>query len=98
MHEGKYVFSQLIELLPQKYDQRLVVKYGGDRYVKHFSCWNHLLVGYFGQTDPPFRDTDPPLKMCVCVGFPFLVQFKNRINDSYFNNFLFQEGLCGAKA
>ncbi len=32
------------------------------------------------------------------VGFPFLVQFKNRINDSYFNNFLFQEGLCGAKA
>jgi len=32
------------------------------------------------------------------VGFPFLVQFKNRIYYSYFNNFLFQEGLCGAKA
>jgi len=49
MYQGKYVFSQLIELLPQKYYQRLVVKYGGDRYVKHFSCWNQLLVMMFGQ-------------------------------------------------
>jgi len=49
MHEGKYVFSQLIEQLPQKYFQRLVVKYDGDKYVKHFSCWNQLLVMMFGQ-------------------------------------------------
>lgn len=49
MHEGKYVFSQLVELLPQKHFQRLVAKYGGDRYVKQFSCWNQLLVMMFGQ-------------------------------------------------
>lgn len=49
MHEGKYVFSQLIELLPQKHFQRLVVKYDGDKYVKHFSCWNQFLVMIFGQ-------------------------------------------------
>jgi four helix bundle protein len=38
------------------------------------------------------------LNIAEGVGFPFLVQFKNRIYYSYFNNFLFQEGLCGAKA
>ena len=49
MHSGKYIFAQLIEFLPQKYFQRLVMKYEGDKYVKHFSCWNQLLVMMFGQ-------------------------------------------------
>jgi hypothetical protein len=49
MHSGKYIFAQLIEFLPQKYFQRLVMKYEGDKYVKHFTCWNQLLVMMFGQ-------------------------------------------------
>ena len=49
MLSGKYIFAQLIEFLPQKYFQRLVMKYEGDKYVKHFSCWNQLLVMMFGQ-------------------------------------------------
>lgn len=49
MRRGKYIFSQLIEFLPQKFFQRLVMKYEGDKYVKHFSCWNQLLVMIFGQ-------------------------------------------------
>lgn len=50
MSDGKYVFSQLVELLPQKSIQRLLTNYGGDRYVKQFSCcWNQLLVMMFGQ-------------------------------------------------
>lgn len=49
MHSGKYIFAQLIEFLPQKYFQRLVIKYEGDKYVKHFTCWNQLLVMMFGQ-------------------------------------------------
>ena len=49
MLSGKYIFAQLIEFLPQKYFQRLVMKYEGDKYVKHFSCWNQLLVMIFGQ-------------------------------------------------
>src|SRR5690554_287684 len=49
MLSGKYIFAQLIEFLPQKYFQRLVMKYKGDKYVKHFSCWNQLLVMMFGQ-------------------------------------------------
>lgn len=49
MHSGKYIFAQLIEFLPQKYFQRLVIKYEGDKYVKHFTCWNQLLIMMFGQ-------------------------------------------------
>ena len=49
MPSGKYIFAQLIEFLPQKYFQRLVMKYEGDKYVKHFTCWNQLLALMFGQ-------------------------------------------------
>lgn len=49
MHSGKYVFTQLIEFLPQKAFQRIVMRYQGDKYIKSFSCWNQLLVMIFGQ-------------------------------------------------
>ena len=49
MHTGKYVFAQLIEFLPQKFFQRIVLECQGDKYVKSFSCWNQLLVMMFGQ-------------------------------------------------
>jgi hypothetical protein len=49
MSNGKYVFAQLIEFLPQKAFQRLVMRYQGDRYIKSFSCWNQLLIMMFGQ-------------------------------------------------
>ncbi len=43
MRAGKYVFAQVMEFLPWKRFQRLVLKYGGDRYVKHFSCSDQFL-------------------------------------------------------
>lgn len=49
MHTGKYIFAQLIEFLPQKAFQRIVMKYQGDKYIKFFSCWNQLLIMIFGQ-------------------------------------------------
>jgi hypothetical protein len=49
MHTGKYVFAQLIEFLPQKTFQRIVMKYQGDKYIKVFSCWNQLLIMMYGQ-------------------------------------------------
>ena len=38
MLSGKYIFAQLIEFLPQNYFQRLVMKYKGNKSVKHFTC------------------------------------------------------------
>lgn len=49
MNKGKYIFSQLIEFLPQRIFDGFVCKYSGNKYVKHFSCWNQLLVMMFGQ-------------------------------------------------
>lgn len=49
MNTGKYIFSQLIEFLPQRFFDRIVMKYAGNKYVKHFTCWNQLLIMMFGQ-------------------------------------------------
>ena len=45
-----YVFSQLVSVaLDRNHFNYLVRKYEGDKYVKHFTCWNQLLVMIFGQ-------------------------------------------------
>ena len=49
MNTGKYVFSQLVDFLPQRVFDSIVTKYEGNKYVKHFTCWNHLLAMMFGQ-------------------------------------------------
>ena len=49
MNKGKYVFSQLLSFLDPFVFLRISKKYGGDKYVKTFSCWNQLAVMMFGQ-------------------------------------------------
>ncbi len=49
MNQGKYVFAQIVEFLPQRIFDRIVEKYEGNKYVKHFTCWNQLLCMLFGQ-------------------------------------------------
>lgn len=49
MNKEKYVFAQLVEFLNNDKFRRIVAKYHGDRYVKHFTCWNQLLALMFGQ-------------------------------------------------
>ncbi|MBO7539105.1 MAG: DUF4372 domain-containing protein, partial [Prevotella sp.] len=48
MNKSKYVFAQLIEFLDSDKFRHLVDKYDGNRYVKHFTCWNQLLALMFG--------------------------------------------------
>jgi hypothetical protein len=49
MNKDKYVFALLIEFLDNNKFRHLVDKYDGNRYVKHFTCWNQLLAMMFGQ-------------------------------------------------
>ena len=49
MNQGKYIFAQLTDFLPQRVFDRLVSKYNGNKHVRHFSCWNQLLSMIFGQ-------------------------------------------------
>ena len=49
MNKDKYVFSQLTSFLDRSRFNDIVRKYQGDKYVKHFTCWNQLLALMFGQ-------------------------------------------------
>ena len=43
MFQDKYVFAQLTAFLNRTQFNNYVRKYDGNRYVKHFTCWNQLL-------------------------------------------------------
>ena len=49
MYNFKYVFAQIVAFLNRSKFNRIVQKYEGDKYVKHFTCWNQLLAMMFGQ-------------------------------------------------
>jgi transposase len=49
MHKDKFVFAQLVAFLDRNKFNYIVRKYDGDKYVKHFTCWNQLLALMFGQ-------------------------------------------------
>ena len=63
MRVGKFVFAQLMEFLPWKRFQRLVLKYGGDRYVKHFSCSDQFLSMALAQFT--YRESLRDLEACA---------------------------------
>ena len=49
MNTGIYIYAQLIDFLHQRIFDGIVMKYEENKYVKHFTCWNQLLVMMFGQ-------------------------------------------------
>ncbi len=49
MNSGKYIFAQLTEFLPKRVFDCIVARHNGDKYVRHFSCWNQMLCMVFGQ-------------------------------------------------
>ena len=65
MNNGKYIFSQVTKLLPKKTFDRMVLKYEGDKYIKHFSCWNQLMSMMYGQLCS--RDSLSDLITCIKV-------------------------------
>jgi len=63
MNQGKYVFAQITEFLPQRVFDTLVAKYRGNSYVKHFTCWNQMLSMVFGQLSN--RQSLSDLVLCI---------------------------------
>lgn len=49
MSQIPYIFNQLCSFIPKDTFDRLVNKYGGNSSVKHYTCWNHLLVMLWAQ-------------------------------------------------
>ena len=49
MYNFKYVFALIVVSFNKSKFKRIIQKYEGDKYVKHFTCWNQLLAMMFGQ-------------------------------------------------
>lgn len=64
MNQGKYVFAQATDFLPKRVFDGIVKKYGGNRYVRHFTCWNQLLCMVFGQ----LSNRDSLRDLVACLG------------------------------
>ncbi len=63
MNIGQTVFSQLIEHLSHKEFQKCVTRYGGDSYLKKFSCWDQYLAMVFAQLT--YRESLRDIEACL---------------------------------
>ena len=63
MHEGRFVFTQLMQHLPMHTFRRLVRRFDGDRYVKRFSCLDQFLCLAFAQLTA--RESLRDIEVCL---------------------------------
>jgi len=49
MHQGKFVFSQVVSIISQYEFNKSVEKYKGNYRAKDLRCWQHFLYMMFGQ-------------------------------------------------
>jgi hypothetical protein len=63
MFTGKLVFAQLMEHLPSHTFRRCVARYGGERKLKSFSCFDQFLVMVFAQLT--FRESLRDIQACL---------------------------------
>lgn len=63
MHEGRFVFTQLMQHLPMHTFRRLVSQFDGNRYVKRFTCLDQFLCMAFAQLTG--RDSLRDIEICL---------------------------------
>jgi hypothetical protein len=51
MNQGKYIFSQIVEFIPQRFFERIMTKYKDRMGQWSLTSWNQMLVLMFGQLD-----------------------------------------------
>ncbi len=68
MNQGTYIFSHISTFLPARTFDRWVDVYKGNKWIKHFSCWNQMLCMMFGQLSN--RDSLRDLLVCISAHQP----------------------------
>jgi len=63
MYTGRFVFAQVIDLLPRRIFHRIVKEHDGDKWVKHFTCWHQMSCMIFGQLSG--RESLSDLVVCM---------------------------------
>ena len=49
MNQVKYVFAQVVTFLPVRIFDRCSIQFNGNKWTKHFSCWNQMMCMMFWQ-------------------------------------------------
>ena len=63
MHQGKYVFSQIMEFVPYHNFNQCVEKYRGHYRIRRLSCWEQFLAMTFGQL--AYRESLRDIVVCL---------------------------------
>lgn len=63
MFTGEYIFSQVMDHLPQHTFRKCVERYRGNRYVKSFNCFDQFLCMAFGQLT--HRESLRDIEICL---------------------------------
>ena len=65
MNQGRTVFAQLISFLSHNEFNRCVTRYGGNKSVRSFSCWNQFLTMAFAQLI--YRESLRDIEVCLAA-------------------------------
>ena len=65
MNQGRTVFAQLIKLVSHKEFNRCVARYGGNKSVRSFSCWDQFLTMAFAQLT--YRESLRDIEVCLAA-------------------------------
>ncbi len=65
MNHGRTVFAQLISFLSHNEFNRCVTRYGGNKSVRSFSCWNQFLTMAFAQLT--YRESLRDIEVCLAA-------------------------------
>jgi transposase len=63
LNQGRTVFAQLISFLSHKQFDRCVARYGGNKSVRSFSCWDQFLTMAFAQLT--YRESLRDIEVCL---------------------------------
>lgn len=66
MHEGRTVFSQVVDFVPRHTFRRRVARYQGDCGVRCFTCWQQFLAMLFAQLT--YRESLRDIEACLAAG------------------------------
>jgi hypothetical protein len=65
VNQGRTVFAQLIKLVSHKEFNRCVARYGGNKSVRSFSCWDQFLTMAFAQLT--HRESLRDIEVCLAA-------------------------------
>ncbi len=65
MNQGRTVFAQLVSFLSHNEFNRCVARYGGNKSVRSFSCWDQFLTMAFAQLT--YRESLRDIEVCLAA-------------------------------